>query len=195
MGDIKDPPFLLPTQGHTGCIFSIVFSSDGLKLAAGSDDNTARVWDMTTGEQSKQPMVLEVRVMGREVAPPNHRLNVPGVALAQGRGNGVSLVDHSPTVGPLWPVDGGSRTPPFLSPLRVTPGGSRASPSAPMGGSWPLAARKIWRGCGICPLARSPWCSRSVRAGRGSVHPQTNVRAHTGGEHKCRGQWRGWPQR
>ena len=65
---------------------------------------------MSTGKQS---MVLEVSVTGREGAPSNPRLNVPGGALAQGRGNGVSLVDHSPTVEPLWPVE--DQGPPSLT--------------------------------------------------------------------------------
>ena len=37
-------------QGHTERIWSVAFSPDGRQLATGSDDNTARVWDLSTGE-------------------------------------------------------------------------------------------------------------------------------------------------
>ena len=35
--------------GHTGCIGSLAFSSDGLFLVSGSDDNTINLWDVQTG--------------------------------------------------------------------------------------------------------------------------------------------------
>ena len=52
-----------PAQGCTSIVTSVAFSPDGQKLAAGSDDNMARVWDLSTGKPS---MVLEVSVMGRD---------------------------------------------------------------------------------------------------------------------------------
>ena len=52
-----------PDQGCTSIVTSVAFSPDGQKLAAGSDDNMARVWDLSTGKPS---MVLEVSVMGRD---------------------------------------------------------------------------------------------------------------------------------
>ena len=51
-----------PDQGCTSIVTSVAFSPDGQKLAAGSDDNMARVWDMST---SKQASVFEVGILGR----------------------------------------------------------------------------------------------------------------------------------
>ena len=48
------------TQGHTGTVRSVAFSP-GRQLATGSDDRTARVWDLST---SKPSAILEVRVRG-----------------------------------------------------------------------------------------------------------------------------------
>jgi WD40 repeat protein len=36
---------LLTLKGHTGWIMSAVFSPDGRKIATGSTDGTAKVWD------------------------------------------------------------------------------------------------------------------------------------------------------
>lgn len=45
-------------QGHTYGVYSVAFSSDGKHLATGSDDKTARVWDLASGATLQ---TLEVR--------------------------------------------------------------------------------------------------------------------------------------
>jgi WD40 repeat protein/tRNA A-37 threonylcarbamoyl transferase component Bud32 len=46
-----DPEAPLPVlRGHTGSIYPIAYSSDGLWLASGSWDGTVRLWDAATGE-------------------------------------------------------------------------------------------------------------------------------------------------
>ena len=35
--------------GHSGCVTSVSFSPDGNRIVSGSNDQTLRVWDATTG--------------------------------------------------------------------------------------------------------------------------------------------------
>jgi len=37
-------------QGHTDCVTSVAFSPDGKQLATGSRDNTAKLWDLSSGQ-------------------------------------------------------------------------------------------------------------------------------------------------
>ena len=38
-------------QGHTGGVLSVAFSHDGTKLASGSSDGTAKIWNVETGQE------------------------------------------------------------------------------------------------------------------------------------------------
>ena len=67
----------------------------------------------------------------------------------------------------LWRI----KVPPPRTTCRDTPTLSTASPSAPTGDSWLLAAMTRRRGCGTCPLASNPQCLRSVRGGGGRAPP------------------------
>jgi len=44
---------VFPQLGHTGPINSVAFSPDGKQIVSGSDDNTVKLWDMTTGREIK----------------------------------------------------------------------------------------------------------------------------------------------
>ena len=37
-------------MGHSNCVWSASFSPDSSKIASGSDDNTVKLWDVTSGE-------------------------------------------------------------------------------------------------------------------------------------------------
>jgi len=50
------PRQLLQLQGHDGEIHSVAFSADGSKIVSGSDDNTIRVWDASTGVEMLSPL-------------------------------------------------------------------------------------------------------------------------------------------
>lgn len=39
--------------GHTGIVFAVAYAPDGRTLATGSDDDTARIWDVATGKTLK----------------------------------------------------------------------------------------------------------------------------------------------
>ena len=43
---------ILVLEGHTAAVNAVDFSPDGARIATGSDDNTAIVWDAGTGEQA-----------------------------------------------------------------------------------------------------------------------------------------------
>ena len=49
--DAASGQVLATMVGHTRPASTLVFSGDGTRLATGSDDETARVWDVTTGRQ------------------------------------------------------------------------------------------------------------------------------------------------
>jgi WD40 repeat protein/uncharacterized caspase-like protein len=50
----KIRPSLTPQLGHTGNVFSVAFSPDGKLVLTGSDDHTARLWDVATGKELRQ---------------------------------------------------------------------------------------------------------------------------------------------
>jgi WD40 repeat protein len=39
-------------KGHSGAVSSVAFSPDGKRIVSGSDDNTLRVWDAATGQET-----------------------------------------------------------------------------------------------------------------------------------------------
>ncbi len=43
---------LLTYRGHTGTVEAVAWSPDGKRIASGSSDTTAQVWDATTGKTS-----------------------------------------------------------------------------------------------------------------------------------------------
>jgi len=83
-----DSPQLVVQQGHTGFVRSIALSPDGRYAITGSNDTTARLWDVESG--------LELRVLG------GHKKEVEGVAYDPG-GRTVATCSTDGTV-KLWDV-------------------------------------------------------------------------------------------
>ena len=42
---------MLTLRGHIGPVFSVAWSPDGKRLATGSEDQTATMWDAATGKE------------------------------------------------------------------------------------------------------------------------------------------------
>lgn len=49
--DLNNNNNVITCQGHTGEVTSLAFSPDGSKLVSGSKDQTARIWDVATGQE------------------------------------------------------------------------------------------------------------------------------------------------
>ncbi|TFK66571.1 WD40 repeat-like protein, partial [Pluteus cervinus] len=45
-----------PLQGHSNWVRSVAYSPDGRYVVSGSNDNTIRIWDASTGQQVGQPL-------------------------------------------------------------------------------------------------------------------------------------------
>jgi WD40 repeat protein len=41
----------LTLKGHTGTVFSVAFSPDGLRIVSSSSDRTVKVWDAQSGQE------------------------------------------------------------------------------------------------------------------------------------------------
>ena len=77
--NFKDQERLKPFKGHTNLICSVKYSPDASLLVSASNDNTARVWDVSTGEEiGTLPKVEDIGVM-RVVFSPCGKLIAGGL--------------------------------------------------------------------------------------------------------------------
>mgnify|MGYP002525352262 CR=1 FL=1 len=53
MGDAGTGQKTLTVEGHSGDVTSVSFSPDGKRIVSGSDDNTVKVWDISSLDTSK----------------------------------------------------------------------------------------------------------------------------------------------
>ncbi|KAG8724228.1 hypothetical protein FRC09_020732 [Ceratobasidium sp. 395] len=55
-GEVKSTKRSNASNGHSGMVNSVAFSSDGCSVVSGSDDKTVRIWDAETGEPVQEPI-------------------------------------------------------------------------------------------------------------------------------------------
>ena len=75
-----DPALVRIFSGHEGYINSVSISADGKRLASGSNDKTARLWDTETGKEIQ-------RFVGHEELVSSVSLSADGKRLASGSGD------------------------------------------------------------------------------------------------------------
>ena len=89
---LESTPLLLTVlRGHTDSVSSVAFSPDGMTVAAGSADNTIRLWDVATGRPRGAPLASSS--------------TVESVAFGS---RGQSLVAADTDSARIWNVAGGS---------------------------------------------------------------------------------------
>jgi WD40 repeat protein len=55
--------------GHTGTIYAVACSNDGRLVASGSGDNTLRIWDINTGQETVAPVKHKGDVLSVSCSP------------------------------------------------------------------------------------------------------------------------------
>ena len=75
--------------GHTDSVYTVAFSPDGKTLASGSDDDTARLWDVVTGQHKQTLAGRASFVKSVAFSPDGKTLATGGGAIyLWGSGNG-----------------------------------------------------------------------------------------------------------
>jgi WD40 repeat protein/serine/threonine protein kinase/tetratricopeptide (TPR) repeat protein len=95
-------PRLKAVLSHPSPIDAAAFSPDGKRVVTGSDDRTARVWDVATARPIGQPLRHEGEVMGVAFSP-------DGKAILTGSQDKTARLwdaDSGKSIGPPLPVDG-----------------------------------------------------------------------------------------
>jgi len=54
---------IVPQQGHTKSVRSVVFSKDGKQIVSCSEDNTVKIWDVATGQEIMSLLINKVDFM------------------------------------------------------------------------------------------------------------------------------------
>jgi WD40 repeat protein len=61
---------LVTLEGHRSLVTTVAFSRDSRRLVSGSDDETVKLWDVTTGSSSKLAFVVRRDIV--EMLPGSH---------------------------------------------------------------------------------------------------------------------------
>ncbi|MEX5257858.1 CHAT domain-containing WD40 repeat protein [Kocuria arenosa] len=138
---------------HDSSITTVTFSPDGTRLATGSKDGTARIWDAATGAQ-----LFEVHNYGRALlwdrvvtkvcamafTPDGTRLATGSTASATGRGINVARIWDAATGAQLLEFKHGA----ILKAVAFSPNGSRLATAGLGGFNWHGGTATIWDATG-----------------------------------------------
>ncbi len=82
------PPVPPPARlDHNGWVYAVAFSPDGTKVLTGSDDSTARIWDVSSGQ--------ELHKLAHEGSVSSVAFSPDGSKVVMGSGDGTAWT---------WPV-------------------------------------------------------------------------------------------
>ena len=65
---------MLTLKGHTDQVTSVAFSPDGKRIVSGSEDQTLKVWDATSGQETLTLNGHSGRVMSVAFSPDGKRI-------------------------------------------------------------------------------------------------------------------------
>jgi WD40 repeat protein len=51
-------------RGHDGVVYAVAISPDNRWLVTGSEDKTARLWDLRAKDPAANPLILRARLLG-----------------------------------------------------------------------------------------------------------------------------------
>lgn len=132
---------ILTLKGHSGPVRCVAVSPDGKRIVSGSEDNTVKVWDATTGQET-----LTLKVKGRTDSVFSVVLSPDGKRLVSGgKDTTVRVWDASrsepsrrPWRSPGYPAHTGWRRLLSLPPQTGRPGPERAGESVVLSPRYPF---------------------------------------------------------
>jgi WD40 repeat protein/serine/threonine protein kinase len=142
----KDQEKLTLQATGEGCV---AFSPDGRRLATGSDDNTVKVWDAATGQQSLTLKGHTVPVLSVAFSPDGKRL-ASGGGGSRGPSGGWGTTGKDRAEAKVWDAQTGREllalqvSSDFVAGLAFSPDGKRLASSAPRVLDQASPSVKVW---------------------------------------------------
>jgi hypothetical protein len=138
----------LEFTGHTAYVESVAFSPDGLRLATGSHDGTARVWDARSGD-----MLLEYK--GHTAGVTSVAFSPDGLRLATASDDKTARVWDAQAEQPLLELTGHTG---IVTSVAFSPNGQRLATA-----SWDNTAH-VWEGLRLSGAEEVEWRRWATRA-------------------------------
>jgi WD40 repeat protein len=97
-------------RGHGGAVFAVAFSRDGKWIISGSGDQTARVWDATSGEELRAFKGHGSQIGSIALSPDGQRIVTGGGAVRiSPDGRFIEPTNEEDPTAKVWDAGGGRR--------------------------------------------------------------------------------------